>query len=123
MKASIVVTLKNPVEQGATDLGALIIKHPSGRGYVLDVDRSWLADDGKRLELRATEDRETFPEGESDEYRYDLTLEDIQSGELTATLFVSTEAGVENEVTGITYELEDEDGNTISDELVAVEEE
>lgn len=118
MEAYIRICFKDPVQPGDIDLGALRITHTSGRSWILDVTRSWSEDDPRLRMCLATKDLETFPKG--DECNYDLTEDDIVSGDIRATLFVGGE--VENDVTDIIYDLSDGDGNDIAVNLVAVEE-
>jgi hypothetical protein len=118
MKANITITFKNPIKYATTDLGALNIKHSSGRSYTLDACGSYISECGMFLDVLAMEDHDTFPQ--DGEYKYDLTAEDIQSGELTATFYVYSTVG--NIAESITYELEDESGNIISENLIAEEE-
>lgn len=116
MKAYISVIFENPIEQETTDVGSFEITHSSGRSWILDVDRFWIGEHDHVLSLRATEDRDTFPEG--DEYKYDLTLEDIATGELTHALVVYSEVG--NMVKSIEYELEDAQGTIYSQKTTMI---
>lgn len=118
MKAQIIITFRTPIEFGTTDVGALTVTHSSGRNYILDTHKSWIGEGNLTLELEAIEDYDTFPPG--DEYNYDLSLEDIQSGELTAALYVSSETG--HEVKSITYVLQAENGMDLTGDLTAEQE-
>ena len=114
MKAYITIKFKQPVVREAVNLGSMQIHHINGNSYMLDVDQSWSGDDDYTVEARASEDFGTFPDGE---YRYDLTLEDIESSDLGALLFVDSEDG--NEVESITYCITDGHGDIVADNLIA----
>lgn len=118
MKAYITLTFKHDINRDTLDLGSFEIRHSSGRSYMLDVVRSWMGDDDNVIELRASEDFETFPDGE---YRYDLTLDDIQSRELGAWLFIGVDHDYDDydELVSINYCLTDEHGDIIADNLIA----
>lgn len=116
LKAYITITFTRPVDRSELDIGAFTLTHrSSGRGYTLDVDGSWLGDPENLLGLRATEARDIFPE---EEYRYDLTVEDIKSGELDAMLFLAFE-DTYDAIESITYELMDDDENILAEGLPA----
>ena len=117
MKAFIEIKFKQPVVREAVNLGSLKIHHINGNSHMLDIDQSWSGDDDYTIEARAVEDFETFPNGE---YRYDLTLEDIESRDLGALLFVDSEDG--NEVESITYNITDNWGNQYAADLIAEQE-
>ena len=117
MKAFIEIKFKQPVVREAVNLGSLQIYHINGNSHMLDIDQSWSGDDDYTIEARAVEDFETFPNGE---YRYDLTLEDIESRDLGALLFVDSEDG--NEVESITYNITDNWGNQYAADLIAEQE-
>ena len=118
MNAYITVTFKHAINRDTLDLGSFQIIHPSGRSYMLDVDESWLGDTDNVIELRASEDRETFL---AEEYRYDLTLDDIESRELNAWLFIGVDHDYDDhdELVSINYCLVDDDGDIIADNLIA----
>jgi hypothetical protein len=118
MKAIITVTFQHPVDRNDLNIGSLKICHSSGRSYTLDVDQSWVGDDDNIIHLRASEDFETFPDGE---YRYDLTLDDIISRELDAWLFIGTDDDYDDydELVSINYCIVDDSGDVISDNLTA----
>ena len=122
MKAYITLTFKHDINRDTLDLGSFEIRHSSGRSYMLDVVHSWNGDDDNVIELRASEDFETFPDGE---YRYDLTLDDIQSRELDAWLFIGADHYYYDdyddydELVSINYCLTDERGDIIADNLIA----
>jgi hypothetical protein len=118
MKAYITATFKHAINRGTLDLGSFEIRHSSGRSYVLDVDQSWFGDDDNIIYLRASEDFETFPDVE---YRYDLTLDDITSRELSAWLFIGTDDDYHDydELVSIDYRLADDRGNVVADNLIA----
>jgi len=118
IKAYITIKFKQTVVREAVDLGSLQIHHLNGNSYMLDVDQSWSSDDDYTVEARASEDFETFPPYE--EYRYDLSLEDIESRDLSALLFVDSEDG--NEVESITYCITDRHGDIVADNLIATAE-
>lgn len=118
MKAYIRIEFKQPVNREAVDLGALRICHTSGRQYILDITQSWTEDDYS-ITACATEDFESFVR-DIDDNPYDLTMDDIASGELGATLFVGTED--DNEVESITYDLTDNMSNVHATDLTAVAE-
>lgn len=100
------------------DLGSLKIRHHSGRSTILDVyTSSVVPEDETWMLARAKVDTEIYPKGIDTDY--DLTLEDIKSGMLDATFFVTTE---NNEVTQILYSLEDANGETIISERTADQE-
>jgi len=115
----ITVTFKTPANRDELDFGALTLTHSSGRTYLLDVNQSWSEEDDTKVELRASEDFDTFPQ--DDEFPYDLTLDDIKSGDIKATLFIGGEEE-EPEVESITYNVEDGEGNTIAENLTAEQE-
>jgi len=117
IKAYTTIQFKQPVIREAVNLGSFEIRHSSGRSYMLDVVYSWKGDDDYTVEARAVEDFETFPDGE---YRYDLTLEDIESRDLAASLFVESEDG--NEIESITYCVTDGYGDIVADNLIAAAE-
>lgn len=117
MKAYITLTFKHDINRDTLDLGSFQIIHSSGRSYMLDVDQSW-GDEDNVIGLRATEDRETFPDGE---YRYDLTLDDIISGDLNALLFIGVDHDYDDhdELVSIDYCIVDDSGDIIADNLTA----
>lgn len=117
MKAFIKIKFKQPVVREAVNLGSLKIHHINGNSHMLDVDESWRGSDDYTIEARAAEDFETFP---TDEYRYDLTIEDIVSRDLGALLFIDSED--DNEVESITYNITDNWGNHYASNLIAEQE-
>ena len=118
MKAYITLTFKHAINRDNLNLGSFEIRHASGRSYMLDVDESWLGDTDNVIELRASEDHETFP---AEEYRYDLTLDDIESRELNAWLFIEQDLDYDDydELVSIEYCIADERGDIIADNLLA----
>ena len=118
MHAYISVNFKGAFDRDNLDFGALTITHTSGRSYLLDVDTSWGGDADNVIVLRAGEDFETFPK--DDEFPYDLTHDDIVSGELKATLFIGGEDAAE--VESIVCDLLDAEGTVILGSLIVEEE-
>jgi hypothetical protein len=117
MKAYITLTFKHDINRDTLDIGSFEIRHSSGRSYMLDVDESW-GDDDNVVELRASEDRDTFPDGE---FRYDLTLDDIESRELNAWLYIGVDDDYDDhdELVSIDYCIVDDRGDIIADNLFA----
>jgi hypothetical protein len=118
MIAYIDIHFTDPVKPGDIDLGAFQITHSSGRSWILDVDQSYGGTDPRCRGCSAIQDLETFPKG--DEYPYDLTTEDITSGDIKATLFIGRE--VNNEVKSIVYSVEAANGDVLAVNLTAEEE-
>ena len=118
MKAFIEIKFKQPVVREAVNLGSLKIHHINGNSHMLDIDQSWSGDDDYTIEARAVEDFESFPV--CGEFRYDLTLEDIESRDLGALLSVYCED--DNEVESITYNITDNWGNQYAADLIAEQE-
>ena len=119
IKAFITVTFKHAINRDTLDLGGFEIRHSSGRRYQFDVDQSWLGgDDDNIVHMRASEDRDTFPDGE---YRYDLTLDDITSRELNAWLYIGTDDDYDDydELVSIDYCIVDDRGEIIANNLIA----
>lgn len=118
MHAYISINFKGAFDRDNLDFGALTITHISGRSYILDVDTSWEGDTDDVIVLSAGEDFDTFPY--DDEYPYDLTHDDIVSGELKATLFIGGEDATE--VKSIVCDLLDAEGTVILKSLIVEEE-
>jgi len=118
MRAYITLTFKHDINRDTLDIGSFEIRHSSGRSYMLDVDESWGGDADNVIELRASEDFETFPDGE---YRYDLTLDDIISRELNALLYIGVDHDYDDydELVSIDYCIVDDRGDIIADNLTA----
>ena len=118
MRAYITITFKHDINRDTLDLGSFEIRHSSGRSYMLDVDESWGGDADNVIELRSSEDFETFPDGE---FRYDLTLDDIESRELNAWLYIGTDNDYDDhdELVSIDYCIVDDRGDIIADNLFA----
>jgi hypothetical protein len=118
MKAYITLTFKHDINRDTLDLGSFEIRHSSGRSYMLDVDESWGGDADNVIELCASEDFETFPDGE---FRYDLTLDDIESRDLKAMLYIGVDDDYDDhdELVSINYCIVDDRSDIIADNLFA----
>lgn len=87
-RGTVSIVFKTPTSHDQVDVGALCIRHVSGRSTILDSFESSFDEDGLQLTIDVMEDKTSLPP--DDQCNYDLTFTDLVEGPVCATMYLGS---------------------------------